>query len=208
MGRITALYDAYLRKTPRQSRSRSVVEAILGAASEKLSRVGNEDDLTIQEVASRAGVGIGSLYDYFPDRKSLLSALAAKATEDNRIAFEALLLKTESMSLPDAVGSIVDFALETYVANTRIPRAVMKIAHAMGLMPILAESQNAFAAQLAESLRRRTDVGTTDIDLAAWTLTQSTMGVVATLVWQDTPRHELPRVRADMVRMFTKHLSS
>ncbi|MCW5837818.1 MAG: helix-turn-helix transcriptional regulator, partial [Labilithrix sp.] len=76
MSRISSLYDAYLRKAPRQSRSRSVVEAILGAASERLSRGGEEEDVTLQEVADRAGVGIGSLYDYFRDRRSILSALA------------------------------------------------------------------------------------------------------------------------------------
>jgi AcrR family transcriptional regulator len=208
VSRISALYDAYLRKAPRQSRSRSVVEAILGAASERLSRSGDEEDVTIQEVANRAGVGVGSLYDYFRDRRSLLSALAAKVTEDNLKAFEELLATTHDLPLAEGVGRIVDFCFQTYTSNTRIPRAVMKIAHSIGLMPTLAQSQNVFAESLATALKKRSDVTTSNIDLAAWTCTHAMMGVVLTLVWQEESKHTQEAVRADVVRLFIRHLGN
>ena len=119
MSRISSLYDAYLRKAPRQSRSRSVVEAVLGAASERLSRSGDEADVSLQDIAKRAGVGIGSLYDYFRDRRSLLAALAAKVTEDNLDAFQVLLAKTHDLPLNEACGLLVDFCFETYASNKR-----------------------------------------------------------------------------------------
>ncbi|MBX3264843.1 MAG: TetR family transcriptional regulator [Labilithrix sp.] len=206
MSRISSLYDAYLRKAPRQSRSRSVVEAILGAASERLSRGGEEEDVTLQEVADRAGVGIGSLYDYFRDRRSILSALAAKVTEDNLRAFEEVLASTRELPLEDGVGKIVDFCFATYTANKRVPRAVLKIAHSIGLMPTLAESQTVFAESLAAELRERRDVAARDLDLTAWTVTQAMMGVMNTLVWQDTPPHAEAELRRELVALFCKHL--
>ncbi|MBX3198905.1 MAG: TetR family transcriptional regulator [Labilithrix sp.] len=206
MSRISSLYDAYLRKAPRQSRSRSVVEAILGAASERLSRGGEEEDVTLQEVADRAGVGIGSLYDYFRDRRSILSALAAKVTEDNLRAFEAVLASTHDLSLEDGIGKIVDFCFATYTANKRVPRAVLKIAHSIGLMPTLAESQTVFAESLAAALRKRTDVAARDLELSAWTITQAMMGVMNTLVWQDSPRHSEAELRRELIALFARHL--
>ncbi|MBX3208665.1 MAG: TetR family transcriptional regulator [Labilithrix sp.] len=206
MSRISALYDAYLRKAPRQSRSRSVVEAILGAASERLSRSGDEEDVTLQEVANRAGVGIGSLYDYFRDRRSILSALAAKVTEDNLRAFEDVLQSTHELSLEEGVGKIVDFCFATYTANKRVPRAVLKIAHSIGLMPTLAESQTVFAESLAAALRRRDDVAPRDLHLTAWTITQAMMGVMNTLVWQDEPTHTEAELRSELIALFCKHL--
>lgn len=206
MSRISALYDAYLRKAPRQSRSRSVVEAILSAASERLSRSNDEEDVTLQDVANRAGVGVGSLYDYFRDRRSLLSALAAKITEDNLRAFEAVLASTQDLPLAESVGRIADFCFETYATNKRIPRAVLKIAHSIGLMPTLAQSQTVFAETLAASLRKRTDVTAKNIDIAAWVVTQSMMGVMGTLVWQDEPTYSQPELRSEIVQLITRHL--
>ena len=206
MTRISSLYDAYLRKAPRQSRSRSVVEAILGAATERLSRSGDEEELTLQEVANRAGVGIGSLYDYFSDRRSILAALAVKSTEDNLRAFEALLESAHEVPLDESVGRVVDFCFETYTGNKLAPRAVLKIAHSIGLMPTLAQSQTVFAESLATSLRKRQDIGVKDIDLAAWAITQAMMGVIQTLVWQDEPTHSQVELRAELIALFGAHL--
>ena len=98
MSRLLNIYEAFLKKVPQQSRSRSVVEAILGAASERLVVEGDEERVTVHAVAERAGVGIASLYDYFGDRGNLLAAIAAKVTEDNRHAFEAMLASTADLS--------------------------------------------------------------------------------------------------------------
>jgi AcrR family transcriptional regulator len=76
--RIGTFYQRFLRKTPQQPRSRSVVDGLLVAALDRLARADADDPLTLNEVAKKAGVAIGSLYDYFPDRTSLLSAAATK----------------------------------------------------------------------------------------------------------------------------------
>jgi AcrR family transcriptional regulator len=208
VSRVSALYDAYLRKAPRQSRSRSVVEAILSAAAEKLARTHDEEDLTLQDIAVRAGVGVGSLYDYFRDRRSLLSAFAAKVTEDNLRAFEHLLAETDALPLRDGVERIVDFTFTTYASNKRIPRTVLRISHSIGLMPTLAQSQSVFAESLAAALRKRNDVTAANIDLAAWTVTQAMMGVIHTVIWEDAPRHAQSELRDELVTLFCKHLGS
>lgn len=206
MSRISALYDAYLRKAPRQSRSRSVVEAILGAAVEKLSRTGDEADITLQDVATRAGVGTGSLYDYFRDRRSLLAALAAKVAEDNLRKVEEVLASAQDLPLEEAVGRLVDFCFETYLSNRRIPRALMRLAHSLDLVPLHVQNQNVFAEALAAALRKRTDVTAPDIDLAAWTAVQSMMGLVGVMVWEDEDRHARAALRAELVRMYARQL--
>ena len=73
---------------------------------------------------------------------------------------------------------MVDFCFETYTSNKRVPRAVLKIAHSIGLMPTLAQSQTVFSESLAASLRKRKDIRVHDIDLTAWTITQAMMGVI------------------------------
>lgn len=206
-GRVANLYEAFLKKTPRQSRSRGAVEAILTAALQGLSRTGDESTVTVQEVAERAGVGIGSLYDYFRDRRSLLASLAAKITEDNLRRFEEVLERTRDLALEPAVSLIVGFAFDTYATDPRMPRAVLRIAHGVGLMPVLAASQDAFAASLAEALRARGDVHVRDVDAAAFVLTNAVMGVVHTLIWQDEPTRPRDAIRASLVDFCCAHLT-
>ena len=205
--RIEALYDAYLRKRPRQSRSRSVVEAILIAAVEGVTRGESEDTLTVHQVAERAGIGIGSLYDYFRDRQSLMAGMAAKVTEDNLVAFEALLTKTTSMPLRESVELIVDHAFATYAKDPRFPRAVLRIAHNIGLMPTLAASQTAFARALADMLRKRDDVRVKDVDTSAYVLTNAIMGVMHTLIWSDEPAITRDVLRDRVVDVCIDHLA-
>lgn len=205
--RLAAFYEKHLRKRPQQSRSRSVVEAILIAALEGMVRTGDEEALTVQDVAQRAGVGIGSLYDYFRDRESLLAVVAAKVTEDNLKAFEALLARTGEMSLRDAVAAIVDFALDTYLKDPRVPRSVLRIATGLGLMSMLAEGQRIFSDQLAAELEKRQDVHVRDIRHAAYVCTQSVMGLVQARIWEESPTTTLEEARGAMIDMVTVYLS-
>jgi len=62
------------RKTPRQDRARFTVDAILEAAAYILARDG-WDRLTTNRVAERAGVNIASLYQYFPNKESIVAEL-------------------------------------------------------------------------------------------------------------------------------------
>lgn len=62
------------RKEPRQPRARATVDALVIAA-EQLTREDGIDAWTTNHVADRAGASIGSLYQYFPSKESLLVAL-------------------------------------------------------------------------------------------------------------------------------------
>lgn len=66
--------DGKLRKTPRQARSRSTVEAILEAAERVLRNEGYRAAST-NRVARVAGFSVGSLYQYFDDKRAVVGAL-------------------------------------------------------------------------------------------------------------------------------------
>ncbi len=69
-----ALLELEPRKTPKQSRSVVTVQAIYDATIQVLLRSGQER-LTTVRVAERAGVSVGTLYQYFPNKQSLLFAV-------------------------------------------------------------------------------------------------------------------------------------
>lgn len=201
-----ARYETYLRTRPKQSRSRGVVDAILTATREALSRGEREDRLTLQWVAERAGVGIGSLYDYFGDRASVLAGLTAKLTDDNLRELEAELAKTESLPIEQALRHIIDVIFDKYVPNPTLLRAVLRVAHRIDMMPMLAENQTLFSRTLAAGLSKRADVSLQNAELTAWIMTQAAMGVIHTITWSPTPPFAQEQVKAELVRMMLASL--
>lgn len=77
-----------MRKEPRQERSRDTVEAIMQATAHILGRRG-WGGLTTNEVAEAAGVSIGSLYQYFPNKLALIEAIRHRHFRDVLTALEA-----------------------------------------------------------------------------------------------------------------------
>ncbi|MFS8122779.1 TetR/AcrR family transcriptional regulator [Rhizobium sp. BR 250] len=70
-----------MRKEPRQKRSRATVDAVIHAAARILSDHGWAG-FTTNKVAETAGVSIGSLYQYFPDKVSIVEAVRHRHLED------------------------------------------------------------------------------------------------------------------------------
>lgn len=70
-----------MRKQPSQARSRATVEAIIEAGAQVLARKG-AGGFNTNEVAAVAGVSIGSLYQYFPDKAALVQAIVERHYAD------------------------------------------------------------------------------------------------------------------------------
>lgn len=73
--------QSLMRKAPRQARSRATVEAIVEAGARILSEDGWAG-FTTNKVAECAGVSIGSLYQYFPDKLSLVDSIRRRHLDD------------------------------------------------------------------------------------------------------------------------------
>jgi AcrR family transcriptional regulator len=101
------------RKLPRQTRSRASFDAILAGCARVLERGGYES-LTTNAIAEAAGVGIGTLYDFFPNREAIVVALAEQRLE--RLASEV------TDALAQAEGRDAHAALDHLIR--RIVRAV------------------------------------------------------------------------------------
>jgi AcrR family transcriptional regulator len=78
-----------MRKAPRQARSRATVAAIVEAGARILGYLG-WSAFTTNKVAERAGVSIGSLYQYFPDKRSLVDAIRQRHLDDCLAAVSSL----------------------------------------------------------------------------------------------------------------------
>jgi AcrR family transcriptional regulator len=70
-----------MRRAPMQRRSTERVDRMLDVCALLLEQVGYEA-LTTKAIAEKAGISIGSVYQYFPDKKSMVRALAVRYLEE------------------------------------------------------------------------------------------------------------------------------
>jgi AcrR family transcriptional regulator len=101
------------RKLPRQQRSAETVERILTAAARIFDERGY-GGTTTNRIASEAGVSIGSLYQYFPNKDALLVALAERHVDDVAVRFGARLaaLRDERPPIDGTVRALLDLTVE------------------------------------------------------------------------------------------------
>lgn len=100
-----------LRRTPVQDRSAARVQRMLDAAASLLDEVGYEATTT-SLIAARAGVSVGSLYQFFPDRRAVLKALAVRSFSRFSQVLEDRLTASPLARWEDVVGVVVDVYLE------------------------------------------------------------------------------------------------
>jgi AcrR family transcriptional regulator len=105
--------DAEPRKSPRQQRSRATVERILDTAARIFDERGYRATTT-NHVAEQAGVSVGSLYQYFPNKDALLVALAERHLEEvtERFGHRLLALRDEAPPVADVVRSLIGLTAE------------------------------------------------------------------------------------------------
>jgi len=106
-----------LRRAPSQARSRDRVEKMLNAAVAIIAEKGS-DALRMSEVAGRAGVSIGSLYQFFPDKAAIIRTLAGRYNEEGRRCIEeGLAGVTDAAGLRAAFGQLIDIYYGAFLAE-------------------------------------------------------------------------------------------
>jgi AcrR family transcriptional regulator len=174
---MTRKPPAGLRATPRQDRSRFSVEAILEAATQILESDG-ETGFNTNAIAARAGVSIGALYRYFPDKRAILLALARN--EKARVDLEvALALGNRSPGLARDRAAIRAF-LGAFEGRGRARRAAVKV--------LLDESDPEALASGFEPLDLPpTSAGDRLTDIQAFVLSRAVHGAMRAAVMENAP---------------------
>ena len=121
------------RKLPTQARSRVTYDAILKATAQVLAREG-VDSVNTNHVAAVAGVSIGSLYQYFPNKESMMQALIDSYADKFVQHLQGYLGQLSQEPAPDAIRSYVRAMLSLPRENPELHRAfvlvVFKLGHA------------------------------------------------------------------------------
>jgi AcrR family transcriptional regulator len=197
------------RKQPRQARALVTVEAILTAAAQVFQRLGYAAGTT-DRIAERAGVSVGSLYQYFPNKDAILVALAERHID---AGFEQLRsLMAEVRSAPGDLQTVLRRFVEAMVAlhagEPRLHRVLFEEAPLpAGLRRGLERREQAFAGEIRGLLETLPGVCVRDPALAAHLLVQTVEGLVHGFVLHPPPEVDADAFVDEVVHMLHSYLT-
>ena len=111
------------RKRPRQARSQHTVDVILDAAALVLAKGGYAGTNT-NLVAERAGVSVGSVYQYFPNKDALVVALHERHARQMYEVIDAILSAAQTVSVRDHVAAIAKALLAAHMIEPELHKVL------------------------------------------------------------------------------------
>ncbi|MBL6615490.1 MAG: TetR family transcriptional regulator [Reyranella sp.] len=154
------------RKSASQQRSKATVEALLDATARVLVRDGY-DRASTNRIAAKAGVSVGSLYQYFPNKEALVAALVARHNREMLQLIRDALKKVASLDLATAMREMVKATLDAHLVDPALHRIFADQVPRMGqLAKIEALKEETFALIRAYLEDRRKEIAVRDLDAA------------------------------------------
>lgn len=111
--------EAGVRRAPRQERSRQTVEVVLDAVERVLKKEGSAN-ITTNRIAEAAGVSIGSVYQYFPDKQSIFAALHQRHVEQVSQVIERVVSDPRPQSLESRACTLLVALMDVHDADPRL----------------------------------------------------------------------------------------
>ena len=194
------------RKRPRQQRSKDTVDTILAATTRVLKQVGF-DGLTTNAVAERAGVSIGSLYQYFPNKEALVLALIDRHSEEMNAAILKELARVSQLPIAEAVRAVIELTIRAHAIDPQLHRVLTEQVPRIGKLARLRELDNISHRMVAGMLAtRRAELAVENLELAAFVLVSAIESIVhrAALLYPEMLRD--PGLVDEATRLVTRYL--
>jgi AcrR family transcriptional regulator len=108
-----------VRRRPKQRRARQTVEAVLDAVVRLLKRDGCKP-ITTNRIAEVAGVSIGSVYQYFPDKRAIFTALHQRHVDQIDRMVQTKLVEHAASSIEELVRAMVEAMVEAHATDPEL----------------------------------------------------------------------------------------
>jgi AcrR family transcriptional regulator len=195
------------RKSPVQARSAASVDAILEATIQVLLEVGKER-LTTTKVALRAGVSVGTLYQYFPNKSALLKAALKRHLDEVTEAIELVCHEQNGHSLEQMATALLTRFLEAKLKDAKTSVALYAVSSDVDGANIGREMGIRSSQAIAGMLMTAKEELTADAQLVASMLHGVMVGVSRRLLESAAPEKQFEIVRREMIFLACAYLNA
>ena len=195
------------RKSPIQARSTASVEAILEATVQVLLTVGKER-LTTTRVAARAGVSVGTLYQYFPNKSSLLQAALRRHLQEITSTVEDACRGQHGNSLEEMATGLITAFLDAKMRNVKTSLAMYSVSSDVDGAKIARQTGLHSGKSIVAMLKSSPEPLATDPQLVVEMLTSAMFGVSRRLLEAPSPEKLVEPLKRELIFMARAYLKA
>jgi AcrR family transcriptional regulator len=193
------------RKTPVQARSAVTVEAISEATIQVLLSHGT-GRLTTTRVAERAGVSVGTLYQYYPNKQSLLFAVLEDHLDKVSAALEAACQRARHKPLAEMVKEAVEAFVDAKMERTDISTALYRIAAEFGGPALVKRMGQRSLKALEAMLRTAPDAGPHEDNFAVRMMVAAMAGATRSVLEEGASPAMVRKIRRHLVLLCQSYM--
>jgi AcrR family transcriptional regulator len=205
MRKRTARRVGAQRRKPVQMRAQVTVEAMLDGAVKLLKR-GGASWVTTNRIAATAGVSIGSVYQYFPNKHALFAALHERHLRQVDAIMQKRTTACEEASLEDLAGSWIEGMVEAHAGDPELSELLYSE------VPHRANGTSEFSSRLHKLFRDalaphwREFGGRIDLDTAAFVVANLVDGLGHAVALQRPRGLSLRKAKAEACKAILGYL--
>ena len=195
------------RKTPIQARSTACVNAILDATIQVLLKMGKER-LTTTRVALRAGVSVGTLYQYFPNKSALLQAALKRHLDEVTNAVELVCKQQEGATLRQMATALITAFFEAKMKNAKTSVALYSVSSDVDGAKIVQQTGIRSNKAIVEMLASSREPLPGDPELVASILQGAMAGIIRRLLESAAPENQFQTLQDELILFASAYLES
>ncbi len=195
------------RKSPVQARSAATVDAVLEATIQVLLQVGKER-LTTTNVARRAGVSVGTLYQYFPNKSAMLKAALKRHMNEVTEAIERVCYEQRGNGLEQMASALMTTFLEAKMKDVKASVALYSVSSDIDGAKIVQDTRIKSNRAVAGMLKTAREQLTTDPQLVASMLQDVMAGVSRRLLESTAPEKQVDTLLRELIFLACTYLNA
>jgi AcrR family transcriptional regulator len=195
------------RKTPRQARATATLEAILEATIQVLLATGPAR-LTTTRVAARAGVSVGTMYQYFPNKQALLYAVTQRYFDIVAESVEQACREQRGAPVGEMAEALVEAYWNAKIARCSVTRALYLVAAEVDTTVLVDAFSKRVEAATAAMFASAPDAEFADLAIVNLTLLTSLFGTVRSLFDRSLPKPWACGLQEQLVFMCRSYLEA
>lgn len=203
----TSLGQLKPRKQPVQVRSLATVDAIFEATVQVLLRDGARK-LTTRRIAERAGVSIGTLYQYFPGKEALLYALISRQLDLAASSVEQACRQNHGRPINQCSDAFVNAYIDAKARNPESSRALYHATAGLDMKELIDTAIMRLYRAVHSLLASSPDDMVDDLDTVVFSLIAVVTGGTRQMFEGDDTTKRLPIFREQLARMCRAYLNA
>lgn len=196
----------HARKRPRQARAKATLDAIFEASIQVLLSDGPQR-LTTTRVATRAGVSVGTMYQYFPHKQALIHALNERYLEVLAERVEAACRARHGATIADMVDALVSTYWQAKTERPEVTRVLYQTVVEMDNRSLIATFAQRVDGATAAMLASACDGVFVDLRTVTLALLATVFGTVRNVFERELAGPEAEAVLGQLVLMCRAYLA-